>query len=506
MYSSLRARLSILVAASVLPLGIIAIATAYLLYSTERQSAEERLAQLARSISASVDTELRAVVASAQVLALSDLLAREDFAAFRLKALDTVVHLNAANVVVLDPSGAQKMNTLLPADAPLPTSLRSASVIAAHNAVMETGTPQLVDIFIGVILKRPTIGIFVPVREEGKVVYDLAVTIYTSRLSDVIRQQDLPEEWTVALFDATGTVAARNRDADKFVGHKASATLSSALQAGREQLLTSKTFDGVQVLTAVAPLGTRGWNVAVGVPDSTVSGSLVLAMLVLFGAIAVTIGIGAFASSRLATGVLVREKHRDLLINELNHRVKNTLVLVQSLAAQTLKRAPSLAAGIAALEGRILALSRAHDVLTRENWESTSLRSVVRSALQPFGEERRIESDGPAVRLRPKAALAVGLVVHELATNAVKYGALSQPNGRVHVHWTADAGRLTLNWQESGVAISDAEPRSGFGSVLMSGLIGDLGGSIESQFGASGLSCRIEFPLERAETANPADS
>ena len=215
-----------------------------------------------------------------------------------------------------------------------------------------------------------------------------------------------------------------------------------------------------------------------------------------------TVGVGAFAASRLATGVLVREKHRDLLISELNHRVKNTLVLVQSLAAQTLKRAPDLKSGIASLGERILALSRAHDVLTRENWESTSLDAIVTSALQPFGGiDRRIDVDGPPIRLRPKAALAVGLVVHELATNALKYGALAHADGNVSVRWTTDGGRLAFDWQESGAKPIAEETRPGFGSVLISGLIGDLGGTVESRFNTSGLICHIEFALDRTDGA-----
>jgi two-component sensor histidine kinase len=500
LYSSLRTRLSVLVAASVLPLGVIAIATAYLLYMTERHSAEERLLQVARSISAAIDSELRAVVASAQVLALSNSLAREDFATFREKATATLVHLNAANVVVLDRDGTQKLNTAVPVRGELPQRLRNPPVIAANNAVFSLGVPQIADVFVGPVLQRPSIGVFVPAKRSGVVVYDLAVTIFASRLSDVIRQQDLPIEWTVGLFDSSGTVVARNRDAEQFVGRKASPTLAPALRAGREQLLTTTTFDGVSVLTAVAPLGQPGWSVAVGVPDRVFSGSLAWAMLVLFGAIVLTVGVGAFAASRLATGVLVREKHRDLLINELNHRVKNTLVLVQSLAVQTLKRAPDLKSGITSLGERILALSRAHDVLTRENWESTSLDAIVTSALQPFGGTgRRIEIDGPPVRLRPKAALAVGLVVHELATNALKYGALAHADGNVSVRWTTDGGRLAFDWQESGAKPIAEETRPGFGSVLISGLIGDLGGTVESRFNTSGLICHIEFALDRTD-------
>jgi PAS domain S-box-containing protein len=132
------------------------------------------------------------------------------------------------------------------------------------------------------------------------------------------------------------------------------------------------------------------------------------------------------------------EEHQRLLTNELNHRVKNTLATVQSIAAQTLRNAGTAAEARDAFEGRLLALSRAHDVLTRENWEGAELREIATQAVEPYGEghEGQIRLVGPRVRLPPRMALSLAMVLQELATNAAKYGALSDPTGEIAITWT----------------------------------------------------------------------
>jgi two-component sensor histidine kinase len=120
------------------------------------------------------------------------------------------------------------------------------------------------------------------------------------------------------------------------------------------------------------------------------------------------------------------------------HRVKNTLATVQSIAAQTLRNAGTAAEARDAFEGRLLALSRAHDVLTRENWEGAELREIATQAVEPYGEghEGQIRLVGPRVRLPPRMALSLAMVLQELATNAAKYGALSDPTGEIAITWT----------------------------------------------------------------------
>jgi PAS domain S-box-containing protein len=202
------------------------------------------------------------------------------------------------------------------------------------------------------------------------------------------------------------------------------------------------------------------------------------------------------------TDVIRAEEHQTLLIHELNHRVKNTLTTVLSIATQTLRNATTLESAREAFESRLLALSRAHDVLTRENWEGANLAEVVDEALEPYrahGEDR-LEVGGPDIRLPPRTALALAMALQELATNAVKYGALSTPEGRIRVAWTAsrDASgpRLGLSWEESGGPEVEEPTRRGFGSRLIErSLAQELEGEVTMDFRRSGLVCTIETPI-----------
>jgi PAS domain S-box-containing protein len=206
--------------------------------------------------------------------------------------------------------------------------------------------------------------------------------------------------------------------------------------------------------------------------------------------------------ARDITGRKRAEEHQRLLINELNHRVKNTLTTVQSIVFQTLRNAPTPEDAQAALASRLIALSKAHDVLTRESWEAASLHQIVSEAMEPFrahGEDR-IKVAGPQVRLPPSMALAVAMALQELATNAVKYGALSNENGRVEIRWSLDKtnspAHLHLRWQESGGPSVRPPSRRGFGTRLIErSLAGDLHGEAKIEFATTGLVCTITAPV-----------
>jgi two-component sensor histidine kinase len=194
------------------------------------------------------------------------------------------------------------------------------------------------------------------------------------------------------------------------------------------------------------------------------------------------------------------EAHRDLLIAELNHRVKNTLAVVQSIANQTFKGARASPEAKAAFEGRLIALACAHDLLTRSSWESAALEDVAADTLQVRGpNKQRISLSGPPVLLRPRPALALAMAFHELSTNAAKYGALSSDDGRIDVSWMKSDGpapQLTLVWREQGGPPVKPPRRRGFGSLLLERMLGtDLDGEVAADYRADGLVCTITAPL-----------
>lgn len=193
------------------------------------------------------------------------------------------------------------------------------------------------------------------------------------------------------------------------------------------------------------------------------------------------------------------EAQRELLMAELNHRVKNTLAVVQGIAHQTFRGTLATEA-YSAFEGRLMALSAAHNVLTQTSWEHASLDQLVSDSLQIRGTfSNRVASSGPAVLLQPNQALSIALALHELLTNAVKYGALSNEAGKVLVEWSRTdrpKPRLKLIWSELGGPVVSSPSRRGFGSrLIVGGLAADLQAEVAMEFQPQGLVCRIDAPL-----------
>lgn len=209
------------------------------------------------------------------------------------------------------------------------------------------------------------------------------------------------------------------------------------------------------------------------------------------------------------TEAQLASEHQQLLIHELNHRVKNTLATVQAFTTQSLRSAASLHDAREAITARLIALAKAHDVLTAEKWESADLSRIVDDALCLHNADRqRCRWQGNPVRVMPRIALALSMMLHELATNATKYGALSNEAGIVSVTWaTVDAEgasdearpRLTMRWQERNGPPVTAPIRRGFGSRMIErGLANELGGEVQIDYEPAGVVCTLDIPLEAA--------
>jgi PAS domain S-box-containing protein len=195
------------------------------------------------------------------------------------------------------------------------------------------------------------------------------------------------------------------------------------------------------------------------------------------------------------------EDHQQLLINELNHRVKNTLAIVQAIAGQSFKGGHGDPDARTAFEGRLFALAKAHDVLTRENWESADLHEIIDAAIMPYMQQDsdRFTIDGPHLRLAPSMAVSLAMAFHELATNAAKYGALSVASGHVTIRWMirqSDAKHLALQWMEEGGPVVSPPTRKGFGTRLIErSLAQELSGDVQLRYEPSGLVCIVNAPI-----------
>ena len=220
-------------------------------------------------------------------------------------------------------------------------------------------------------------------------------------------------------------------------------------------------------------------------PDSTVSGTIITFIDV--------------------TGIIQAEQHQRLLVDELNHRVKNMLTVVSSLASQTLRRSQTLDEFAVTFNGRVRALTASYTLLSNQNWLSVSLQEVLIEETKPYNDQNRSNfvMEGPKVRLKPAGALALGMAIHELATNAVKYGALSVPQGQVNIAWgleSVDGGQeLVLNWREVNGPIVQPPRRRGFGTTLIErGFAHELSGRATLDFHPTGVHASLRAPVGAA--------
>ena len=218
---------------------------------------------------------------------------------------------------------------------------------------------------------------------------------------------------------------------------------------------------------------------------------------------------GVAVSLRDITERKLAERRQKLLVNELNHRVKNALATVQAIAAQSLRGADVPAAVVDRFVARLIALARANDILVAEDWLGADLDAIASQVASPYvaggegenGEEAgRFRAGGPDVHLAPKAATAMALALHELATNSAKYGALSTPQGKVSLTWAlqgdGQARRLHMNWRESGGPPVKPPQKAGFGTRLIEkGLKAELRAEVRLDYAPDGLTMTLDAPM-----------
>jgi PAS domain S-box-containing protein len=308
---------------------------------------------------------------------------------------------------------------------------------------------------------------------------------------------DSIKDYAIITLDRDGCIASWNRGAERLLGYAEDEVLGRSgdifftpedRKSGapeRERRLANQEGRAVNERWHVRKDGSRFWGSGLMLPVSDGDSDAYLKI---------------FRDNTEARRAAERQA---LLIDELNHRVKNTLAIVQSMAMQTLRSCPSTADARDALESRLVSLAKAHDILTSGQWRGGDLCELVTGALEAYSGDSRVprfDIHGPPVRLRPKALLALSMAVHELGTNAMKYGALSNESGRVEISW--DLGetvpqRFRFHWKESGGPPVEPPRKRGFGSRLVEeGLGQDIAAEVHLNFAVEGLECTIEAPAK----------
>ncbi len=529
---SVRVRLVLLTISLLVPALL---SMGFLLAGADHQSRAQTYQQMlttARALSGTVDQQTAVGIAVVETLASDQALQAGDLKEFDIRAR-RVTSQRAGWVVVTDVAGQQVVNTLRPYGSPLPIVQRPKQLTRA----LMVGESRVSDLRVGRVAKKPVITVGARVDIKGQP-HLLAYVVEASSFTSVFRQQRVPDRWIATLLDNNLKVIARSSDNATWTGHAATPDMAKNLRQAREGVGKSTSLNGVPTVVAYTRSPQTGWTLMVAVPRAQLNRAVIWSVAVatgVFGVLLVVgVGMALFVSggiNRQVGGLVAaaraigdgqavlepvgrsleevadihaalaaasrelkaREERQAVMINELNHRVKNTLATVQALARQTFGKLEG--APVEAFTERLIALSGAHDLLTRTGWRQADLGDLMQVCTQAHGD--RVEREGPSVPLNPHTAVALSMVFHELATNSAKYGALSAPGGRVRIDWRmAQDEALVITWVETGGPPVAPPGKPGFGTRLIdSSIRRELKGEPVFDFRAEGLVFQATLPL-----------
>jgi two-component sensor histidine kinase len=487
-------------------------------------------------------TELRVanIIEDLQVLALSPSLAEGRFAEFRAHAVEAVRLIGGVAIVLYAPDGQQLVNTRVDVADHLPKRI----AFDVERRAIQTGLPQVSGLQTAVVDGQPIVTIAVPVRVGGETRYALNIGLSTAYLSTLMDDY-ISAGLVGSIVDARGFLLARRPllDGGELVGKPTIPEVMAHLGQPSAFWLKAMSRTGVPTYTSLLRSRQSDWTVNLAVPREVIDGPLhrtiewivaltlftfilglalarILAnrFLVEFSDLEQYVGslragaaepnIGSIAEVNRMKRVLYtvgRElagalKQQKALLDEINHRVKNTLGTVQSIARLSRASSDDVEQYSVAFEGRLMALSEAYNLLTENNWAGASLEAIIKRTLAPFAGSNRLDISGPDILLAPRVALALSAAIQELSTNAAKYGAFSAPSGKLDVGWTIEEpGPVHLTWIErNGPAVSTPS-RQGFGTKMITGIFqAEPGWSVSLDFEPGGLRCTMQFrPIDR---------
>jgi two-component sensor histidine kinase len=542
-----RSRLVLMALSLVVPAVILMVLLTLAAFRESQQRYEQQLIATTRALGVAADRQIAQGQAILQALAVSPALRDGDLAAFDQQARQALP--GPTNWVLLADERGQRVNTRAPRGAVLPPGNFAPEVWEGLRA----GRTVVSNLTTGPVARLPVVGVVTPTLVDGRL-HGLAFVQDPVAYESLFRAQNLPASWTGSIVDRNFALVARSRNSARWRGRLASPQMREAIATRGEGVVLTKTLDGTPTLSAFSRSPAYGWTFVVGVPRKEVYAAITRSMIGLSVATGLLMALGVglavlfsiqisrqvrslaadaqlLAEDRivetrpddLAETAQVREAlHRaslilrlreeeqaaaaarqEVMINELNHRVKNTLAMIQSLARQSLGGAAN-AGGLTAFTERLVALSRAHDLLSERTWQNADLADVVDRGLNPFGA--RASGHGPSLSLAPNAAVTFSMILHELATNAAKYGALSNDAGQIEVLWNTDDRRtLTLIWRERGGPPIQPPEGDGFGSRLITASVQhEFGGTVQIDHLPQGLVCTMVMPLSERLTGQPA--
>jgi two-component sensor histidine kinase len=518
-----------------LPLICVSVFALNRMAAIEEVQIEGRVLQVAKNLAVVIDQELDRALVTLETLSTTSELRTGDLRGFHEQAVLALKPRKAA-IVLIDRSYRQLVDTLKDYGTTLPPTADAATA----QRVIDTGQPQISDLFRGSINGLPVFNVEVPVFDAARQLqYVLIMSFQAAHISDMLNQVNLTPGWITGVTDRNGIVLARSERADDYVGTPLPAELFARTKAA-DGVYQATNVAGEPILRSTARSERAGWYVSATAPLSYVQeprlrsysfGALLLGTAIIVGwtlayffgqlmarpldeatRIAASVGRGenvqATTTSLVEANVLLatlaeasdelksRADHATYLLRELAHRAKNQLAVVKGMALQTARRNPDVSQFIVQFDRRIQGLAQSQDVLLRQNWRGGWLHELARAHLELFGVDDRVRIEGPNLLLDATAVQNVGFALHELATNAAKHGALSVPNGKVSISWTpSDGGSVRLTWVEEGGPAADDRRQQGFGHRVLTELVPRaVQGSSKLEFTPAGVRWQLDIP------------
>jgi two-component sensor histidine kinase len=528
-------------------LALVALVPAFIFSAVLLQrnnEAQERVVETlmvgtARSIVQTVEREIAANVTTLRVLTTAPFLLEGNLAAFHDR-VKSALQGTGASIYLLDSNLMAIMSTRVEYGTP-PTP--SADAESGERA-LATGDVVVSGLVYGTVSKRWVYNVLLPVNLPGREPMILGFNRFADNLSVPLLANKLPTGWNVALIDSDGAVIAASPGAGRTGDHFSLADTKNLVSSSGWMRLEA---DGHQYLAAVQRSPMTGWTLVAWAHGNLVAqplsdafwslfvGGILLAATVILVIYWVSLQIGrsvhgleadaklmgagepvpprdypiseiATVSSALADASRrrqVAEAEVRFLMRELAHRSKNQMTVIAAMANQTARNVDSVDEFIASFEKRILGLARSTDLLLAHGLAGVDLRDLLAHQIDPFCpvDGVRVVLDGPAFRLSTQAAQILGMAAHELATNAVKYGAFASDSGRLSVTWRLESANLMLVWRETVQSIPKRSRRRGFGTTVLESMVGrSLGAEVASAFHPDGIEWTFAIP---AATLDP---
>ncbi len=538
-----RARLSIHVLVLALSIALVAPAIGFLAYVISQQheaqhrQATNRGTQLATDIAGRLEQELESLGTILAVFASSGWLEANELELLHRRASRALAG-TGRHLIVLDENLVQLLNTRVPFGTPLG---KTGNTDAAQEA-LESGTPAISDIFIGHVADAPVFNALRPVTLPDGRERVLILTRNAASLAEVIGTPETQDGWDFVVLDGSGQVVTRRaaiQPANQPVppscmretpGPQVQEMDDSELQVFLRPVNGSLWRVCAWSASGILPAGGESWSplftaaaawIGVAILTAVMLSALISRSIARTARIGATLGSGGevpYVPSIVAEVDDVRrtlaeaaaervrnDRRLELLLREAAHRARNQIALAVSLVDLSSRGAGTAAELKTDLSSRLRALGRSIDALTARAPDTARLGDLVTAQLAMFLDDRgeRLEAGGEEVLISERAAQSLSLVLHELATNASKYGAWASPEGTVTVRWHVTTDSLVIDWSEAGAPgagipfAGDTPEGSGFGTKLMKTLVEKgLNGQLDRSFGAAGFSCRMVLPRE----------